>query len=398
MTFSIPLCLFPPSATNANWSLYDGTKNKSPVVVGSFNASGCHIVPIDATRSLLLVRGDPGAGTALYAAIAQINGSGVATIGTLVSVGPDIGSTGGAAVCIMDSTHAVIAYYDSSIPGTAAVAISFSGTTISSVGTAVTFFSGTMNVPRTVNVCSYSSSAFLIIGDDGASHMKAYYGTLSGTTITAPASNSATISAANISNGQRWTGLAAFDGTYAVVSWVDNTLTQAVACVVTISGNTPVGTVPITLSVLTDIPGNFLSVFAKKIDSTHALLAWCFDNTVTGNTHVQAAVLTLATGNITAGTVVEVYNPGTAGTPNIVTVGLPNATQAVFGYNIAGTDMRIQVVTISGSTLTALTSYEINTSTSVTSGVCEIGANYCGFFYPDSTDSNHCKLSILSPV
>lgn len=387
------------TSSNVDWSVYDGTKNKTPVLVGNFNSGPCHAIPIDSTRTLLLVRGNPGAGAALQAIISQIDGSGVASLGSMVAIGPDVGSTGGFFGAVMDSTHAVVAYFDSSIPGIAAVAFAFdSGTTIGTVGSPVTFFSGTPTTPRDVNICAYSSSAFLITGDDGANHMVAYYGTLSGTTLTAPASNSATISAANVSTTQRWNGLAALDGTYAVASWVDSTLKQAKACVVTVSGNTPSGTTPITISALTDTPNNFLTIFAKKIDSTHTFLATGFDNTITGNTHVQATVLTLATGNITAGTTVEVYNPGTAAIVNIVSVAMPNATQAVVGFNVNAIDIRVGVVTISGNTLTPLTTYELNTSAAVTSGVCEIGTNYCGMFFQDTNTSSHSFLTVLSPV
>jgi hypothetical protein len=235
-----------------------------------------------------------------------------------------------------------------------------------------------------------------MIGDDGSSHMKAYYGRLSGTAVTAPVSNSATISAANISNTQRWTRIESLDGTYAIATWINNDATPR-ACVVTVLGNTPSGTAPISPSILSASPFNYQTIVAKKIDSTHALLAWGFDVTVTGNTHIQAVVASLSSGTISTGTTIEVYNPGTAATPNMVTVAMPNSTQAVVGFS-TGADMRIGVVTISGSSLAARTTYEVTASTSISSGLCEIGKNYCGFFYPDNTDSSHSKLTILSPV
>ena len=134
-----------------DWSNYDGTNDKTPVEFSSDAVVYVKAVPIDSTRALLVYRG-----TTNYcrARIASISSGGVVSYGTeatiLAATVVDVSAD------LLDSTHAVIAVESGGDVKT--IVIEFSGTTISTVGSAVS--TETVN-SQFLSVCALSSNDFL---------------------------------------------------------------------------------------------------------------------------------------------------------------------------------------------------------------------------------------------
>lgn len=399
MTFPFPS--FVPrvsSAGVANWTLYDGTKDSVPAVLDNAqDFSGLNkVIPIDDTSALVLTVTDFGAGDALYAMIISVDTLGVVTQGTPVSIGfPAMNCGGGAA--IMDSSHAVICWYDQSIPGVQALAIDFSGLSINTVGTAVSFFSGSLTAATQVNVVKLTSATFAI--NYMASGMHLVCGALSGTIVSNPGlSNDALVSNTSVNAGMRYIPLDAFDSTDVVVAYIDSSDN------IRINIPTILGTVPtIGATTIIDLssynPSNFFSISLKKIDSSNALMMWSFtDNT--GTEFGQICILTLTGGTLSVGAIAALsIDPSNTGTPTVSSIALPNSTQAVT-YRQTSTFGHLQTIDIAGTTLTVNTLVTKTTAAGGNNrggGIGSIGLDYVALLYADAHNTNFPTLQIITP-
>jgi hypothetical protein len=237
----------------------------TPVVFESASTNSTAVCMMDSTHAIVIYMdtGNVSKGTACCLTLS----------GTTISAGSPVAFTGDyssrLSVCSMDSTHAIACYLEDSGTVGNAYCLSLSGTTITA-GTGVTFESGGVGL---TGVCSLdSTNAIVCYGDSGnSSYATVCHLGLSGTTITA----ATPVVVENYGAGL--CSICALDSTHALMTYVDNAaFGNPKACAMSLSGTTITTGTPITVST------TYLVVYGKmpvvKISASKALMCYRDDN------------------------------------------------------------------------------------------------------------------------
>jgi len=365
---------FGVSSSGVNWSTYDSTNDKSVVEFHGSAVRNLNVVPIDSTRALFVYRG---ASFYCYARIATVDAQGIITFGTETTlISANVADN---KVVLLDSTHAIVAH--ESLGDTKALTIEFSGTTIDTIGSAVSF--------ETVNsghmaVAALSPSAFLIAYKRiTAAVGVVYYGTVSGTTTTAK--NGVTFETLNIND----INMADLTSTTAIIVAGHDQVDDCEAYLISVSSDTP--QVDDNLSIVSEIaPYTVDSIGIHKISSTKIIT--CFAE-VSVDINTQAVIVTESGGTLSAGTIVEVN----ADPAREVSIALPDPQHAVISMGILATGLDTTVVEIDGTTLTPLTAYENISGDKefVTNG--HVGTDFVVIAYEDDDDASKGKAIVATP-
>lgn len=347
------------------WSDYDGTNDKTPVVFSAFTSTVfTYVSPIDDTRALVVYRATS---NYCYAKIATRDSSGIVSYGseaTIISAAVlDI------AVDVLDSTHAIICVESGG--DVKAIAIEFSGTTISTVGTAATI--ETVN-SSLLSVAALSSSDVLISYYNGTV-CRLFYASVSGTTVTGGNGIDA------FTGALQSVDITAMNSTEAMINIASNGVNPWSVLLVTFSGTTP--SVTDTLAVVAASAFLFGGAI-KRIDDTHAIAAV----TQSGS---KAVVITNTSGTLSNGTVVTYDAQSNA----LCSIALPNASRAVITGRNNTLGMRTTVIEIAGAVLTGLTTY-VKATDRETPDSCEVGPNFVLVVYEDDDNASYGTAQILT--
>lgn len=360
------------SSASANWSNYNATNNKTPVEFSAFSTSYTNVVCIDSTRALIVY-----VGQSFYcrARIASINGAGVVSFGTEVAINGSV--TAGCAVDLLDDTHAIIATETGG--DVQATAIEFSGTTISTVGAAVSF--ETVN-SDSLKIAAISSTEFFVVFEDlPNTDGKVYYGSVSGTTVTA--GNGITYEAADVYD----IAITKLATGKAIIVAGHSSLFDCQAYLLSVDGTTPQVDDEVTL-----LNGSFAvtAVDVKRIDDNTVIATY---SETFSKQNTEAVIVTESSGSLTAATAVEVN----ANSAEEVTISLPNSTQAVVTVQVNETDVDTTVVEIDGTSLTALTAYQVINGDKEFINSSAIGTDYVLLGYEDDDDGSKGKAIVMTP-
>lgn len=351
-----------------NWSNYNATNDKTPVEFSSSSVAFVKVVKIDDTRALVVYRG---ASFQCKARIATINASGIVSFGTEATVLAAVITD--SAVCLLDSTHAVVAVESGSAVKT--IVIEFSGGTISTVGTAV----NTESVnSQHLEVCALSSTDFITTYYNGTV-CRVFYASVSGTTITMGNGIDA-LTASIIS-----LDIAMLTSTTAVITIGRTGPDDWTALLVSYSGTTPA--VDDTLSVL-DGAYSVGACSVRQLSST-SVIATCAEST---GTECLAVVISESGGSLSAGTIVSFDSE----TGEYTSIALPDLAHAVCTIGVSETSMRTTVIEISGASLTPLTTYTNDTADREYIHSTEVGEEFVMVCYEDDNDSSRGKAKILT--
>jgi len=367
--FTLPTTFWSSAAggNGANWANYDGTGDKTAVEFSASAIRYCNFAEIDDTRALLVYRGATGY---LRARVCTVDGAGDVTFGTeavLLS-----SSIVNANVALLDNTHAVAV---TEVDGVVwALAIEFSGTTITTVGTAVTL--ETFN-PSTgaLSVAAVSSTEF-IAGYASSTLGRAFYGSVSGTTVTA---GSGINTSFNNSNFNYIAPLAA--GTAIMLTNVNSGSNRLGAVLLSVSGTAPVRDTEIQLL---GSPVIANEQYIARIDDNRAIGVWTQQNDNTS----WAVVITESSGSLAFGTP-EQFNSSLS---EYTSIAMPNSTQAVVTVGIQNVEIETTVIEISGTTLNALTNYTNATTDKEYVTNIQVGTDTVLIAYEDDNDSSKGKV------
>lgn len=355
-----------------DWTAYNATNDKTPVTFSTDGVLYVKTVNIDSTRALVVY-----SGTSSYcrARIATVSSSGVVSFGTeavLLSA-----AISDCAVDLLDATHAVIAVESGGDVKT--IAIEFSGTTIDTVGSAVS----TQTISSSnLEIAAISSTEFFVAySQTGTTTNRCYYASVSGTTITMGSGISfvsATINDLDICK---------LSSTTALISYGRSGLFDWSAVLITKSGTAP--SVTDTHSV-DNGTFTYSSRSVRRLSDTTAI-AMVTDASAN---NVKAAVITNSSGTLSNGTL-ETVDTVEA---EYCSISLPteDLSNAVFTYGVNETSMKTTVVTISGTTLSALTSYTNDSADREFIHASEVGTNFILTAYRDEDDSGRGKAKVLT--
>ena len=355
-----------------DWSLYDATGDKTPVEFSSSAVTYNNVVAIDETRALVVYSG---ASSYCRARIATLNGSGTVSFGT-ESVILSAAITGCGAD-LLDSTHAIIVVESGG--DVKAIAIDFSGTTIGTVGSAVS--TETVNA-ATLRVAALGSAAFMVVYEDlGDTNLTAYYGTVSGTTVTM--GNGLDFETKDPNDVQ----IVGIDSTSAFVLAGHTSTGDCEAYLMGVSGTTP--TEDSTVRVLN---GSYTvsRVAIGKISSTQFVCAY---NETFSKTNIEAAVVTNNSGTLEVASTVEISTDNAKAEG--LTIAMPDAEHAVVTIAVGTTEMQTTVVEVSGKTLTPLTNYQNLTGDKEFLASAAVGTDWVLVMYEDDNDSSKGKGIVL---
>ena len=289
------------------------------------------------------------------------------------------GTTSLLSVTALSSTQAVVAYVDAgdSDKGKAAV-LDVTGTTVSAGTPAVYNNAGTDRV----DVVSLSSTkAMVVYRDDGNSNYPtAAILDVSGSTIT-PGSEAVIDS--NATDGSRVV-VEKLTSTKAIAVWVRNSDGKLYGCVLDVSGST---ITPGSATVLTSGAASDQGI--APLDSTHVLIHY-------DETGRDAMVLTIAGTNITTNTVKDLYaNPLTGG--YALKSGILLDTNLVLVESSTATDGRLDLLSISGTTITIEDQLALNTPASTHGALAKLSATKAGLVYYNWDSPTHrCRVDTFT--
>jgi len=281
-------------------------------------------------------------------------GPGVITAGTpsvFLSAATDITD-----VCLMDSTHAIIAYTTGGGNAVYAVCATISGTGLS-FGTAVAISGGGSGDCK---IASLDSTHAIIVWHEGTDSGYGYANclTLSGTTIT---KNTSLTFENGGSTDTR--GICKMDSTHAVVTFNVGGTDQPEAICLSVSGTTLSAGSAITIEA---VSSNYQVVAA--LDSSKAIAF--YDDT--SNTLGRACVLSLSGTTITAGT------PATAHSGSVEFPGIDalSSTKAIAAFTDSSPSSKAKAVclSVSGTTVTAGSTHEFTASKTHWIDVCAMSS------------------------
>ena len=349
-----------------DWTNYDGTADKTPVVFSAVTSTQLtKVAPIDDTRALIVYRATS---NYCYAVIASVSSSGVVSYGTEAPI--ISASVLDVAVDVLDSTHAIICVESGG--AVKAIAIEFSGTTISTVGTAATIESVNSSL---LSVAALSSGDVLISYYNGTV-CRLFYASVSGTMVTGGNGIDA------FTGALQTVTIKAMNSTQAMINLASNGVNPWSVLLVTFGGTTP--------SVTDTHAAVAASAFyycgsIKRIDDTHAIA------TATGSGSSKTVVITNTTGTLSNGTIINYDAQSNA----LSSIALPDATRAVITARHNTLGMRTTVVEIDGAVLTALTTYAKATDRE-TPDSCEVGTNFVLVAYEDDDNASEGTAQVLT--
>lgn len=356
----------------ADWTTYNATNDKTPVEFSSSNVNFVKTVNIDSTRVLVVYSG---ASVYCRARIGTISDSGVISFGTeAVILSAAISDC---AVDLLDSTHAIIVVESGGDVKT--IAIEFSTSTIDTVGTAVS--TQTINSNH-LEVAAISSTEFFVAySQTGANTNRCYYASVSGTTITM--GSGITFVSASIQDMD----ICKLSSATALISYGRTGLFDWSAVLITKSGTAP--TVTDTHSISS---GSFAyaSRSVRRLSDTTAIAMV----TDTSANNIKGCIITNTSGTLSNGTLETVDNVEA----EYCSISLPasDLSNAVFTYGVNETSMKTTVVSISGTSLTALTNYTNDSADREFIHASEVGTNYVAVGYRDEDDSEKGKVKVLT--
>lgn len=380
---SNPYPPFPPAATtdwsdyvgSVSWANYDSAEDLAPSTIASglpSNIGGVYTnlkianIAIDDTRFLAVYQG---ASYYIYARIGQIDSAGAITYGTAVTIYNSTTNTRNVSATLLDSTHAAIAL---NIDGVVNVlAIEFSGTTISTVGTADTF---DIYASECLTITAISSSEVLIYYRQNASggDVYVYYASISGTTTTV--GNSYNLGdGADIIDG---TIIACGGGKAILVFTRGLTLstTQLEAQLISVNGTTP--QLDDTLILETGDVVN-LKLSGCKVDNNKVIII-----TYEGvSNKTNSYVIVNNSGTLSCGnklTIASVDNLNS-------TITCVNPMYAVYSYIINNTSLHGGVIHIDGTTLTLLSNDTQLSGVPRDAQICSLGQDFAAVAYINHT-------------
>jgi len=279
----------------------------------------------------------------------------------------------------LDATHALVCYQDYGNNHGMAQVLTISGTTVTA-GTETVFNSATTYY---ISVIQIDATHALVCYNDGGNGSRgtAQVLTISGTTVTA-----GTETVFN-NTSTTYVSVTQLDATHALVCYRDDGNSYyGTAQILTISGTTvTAGTETVFNNAIT----SYISVI--QLDATHALV--CYRDA--GNSYYGTAqVLTISGTTVTAGTE-TVFN---AATTYYISVTQLDATHALVCYQDGGNSQygTACVLTISGTTVTAGTETVFNAATTYYISVIQIDATHALVCYNDGGNSNYGTAQVLT--
>lgn len=361
-------------ASLPNWSSYDSTNDKAPVTFTESVALHIKVVTIDLSRVLIVYSG---AGQKCYGRIASIDSSGDVTFGTetllLDQAIDEVDAK------LIDSTNALISC---DVTGIECFVITFSGTTISSIGTAVTFVAG---IPLDPNrIAMLSPTAFLVGWENEIDRdLIVRYGSISGKTITA--GNNLTLTTTNTSrliiNTIRPGKAVAFYN-----QEVDSRLDAQLLSVT--------GTTPQSDDTITDIANDSddTSIQSAALIEDGKLLLIYENETIADN--IEGVVISESSDALSKG---NIYVLSEGSNPEYVSVAMPNNKRAMLSYGINGVGIDSRVISVSGTTLSSGTAYRNISGDKEDVVSSAVGDDFISLCYADDNDSGKGKLLIMRP-
>jgi len=268
-----------------------------------FDSEDCRpisVARLDSTH-FVIAWTDKGASNAGKCRVGSVSGTTI-TLGTVVTFEANAATE--ISVCGMDSTHFVIAYYDSGSNQGEVIGASVSGTTITA-GTPDVFESSTDRAQH-ISVCSTDSSHFVISykkllnNYDG----RVVCGTLSGNTVSVTADSSTQFESGTI----RYTSISALSATHFVIAFGESTYWRGTCIVGSVSGTT----ITISADTGTEFTGNITGAMScTAISSMQFIVAFrdqgdsykgkVVQGSVSGTTITMDSINTFENGNTNLG-------------------------------------------------------------------------------------------------
>jgi hypothetical protein len=371
--FTFPATFMSSEAGGGIWTDYDATNDKTPVVFSTSAIQNPNVIPIDDTRAMLVYRGQ-----SFYcrARVASIDVDGVVTFGTeavLLSA-----TVQWVKADLLDSSHIVVSV--ASGGDAKALVFAFSGTTIGTVGAAVSFETCTL---QNMSVAKLSSTDFMIAYNNSTSgKSRAYYGTVSGTTVTAQSGldfSSSTNVDCNMTN---------LTSTNAVIVAGTNVDTSVNAFLMSVSANTPV--IDDTLVLIgSGVSGDSVGVI--RVSDTEIIASYS-DQLIPD---CQAVVVTESGGTLSKGTI-ETFATVDA---EEMSIALPNDNQAVITYAVNNVGVSTAVLEKSGTSLTTTALTPVSNITGdkefVTNG--QVSDNFVLIAYEDDNNLSQGTVIVARP-
>lgn len=360
---------------DADWSTYDSSNDKSPVTFTSQVLTVLNdyikMVAID-NNKFLVVYVD--SSSDISARIGALNSSGDITFGSeQVIVGSITASS--LSLALLDSTHAIIGYETGNV--CKAIVFTFSGTTIGTIGTAVTVES--IDVQHDAIVGMSSTEAMIAYRDVANGDGRITYLTISGTTITVQ--NTLLYNTQDINDVE----VKALSSSRVLLVSAHTGGVEIEAKLLNVSSNTP--------NVLSTLTIKNAAITADTIgigvvDSGKAVVSY----TDSFNNKTYAVVVTSISDVLAKGTEIQISST----VANEMSIAIPDSGHAVVSINRYNTDYTNMVLSISGTTLTAGTAYTTST-TSYAAANASVGGNFVPFAFMDQSDSQKGKVRVLRP-
>ncbi len=355
---------------SVNWSNYNAADDKSPVTFLTTTTVLEKVIRINVNHVMIVYLGTS---SKVCVVIGQITALGIITFGTEFIV--EAASSSETAISLLDSTHALIAYESSSV--CYAAVITFSGNTISAVGTRATVLSG--DVQYVACAAMDASNAVVAFREISATRPRMVYLAISGTTITVGSSLQYSTTDIN------YLALYAYNSTQVMVVTDHTGNVEVEARLMNIVANTPNNLS--TLSVKNaSITAN--SSCIAGISATHALVGY----TDQFNNKTYALVVTNISSTLAKGTELQI----TATAAERMSVMLPDSTHGVIVMNINEANVNTTIVTISGTALTFVSTTTTFTGDPEYVTADAINSQYCIVSYQDNADSNKGKVRVIS--
>lgn len=357
--------------SDVNWSDYNAANDKTPVEFSSAAVNFVKTVNIDSTRALVVYSGDS---SYCRARIATISASGIVSFGIeAVILSAAISDC---AVDLLDSTHAIVAVESGG--DVKCIAVEFSGTTIGTVGSAVS--TQTINSSFLEIAAITSTEFFVAYAQTSTTTNRCYYGSVAGTVVTIGSGiNFATATILDMD-------ICKLSDTTAVISYGRSGLFDWSMVLITKSGTAPVASTAVSI-----VSGTFTyaSWSARRLSDTTAIA--CATESTGGV--LNAVVITNTAGTLSAGTIETVDSVTAIGGA----ISLPDLEHAVISYGVSTTSMKTTVVEISGTTLNALTPRTNASANRASIYSSEVGQRFVLTAYRDNDDSGKGKCQVLTP-
>lgn len=363
------------SSSLVDWSNYDSTKDKSAVTFSNYSGvKYVTVVPIDSSRSFIVYNAE---NNHSYARIMSVDGKGDIIFGAEVKILAQ--QVYGLDAKLVDSKHLLVVF---DTVGVKSIIVPFSGTTIGTLGTAVTFASSIF--VNDIKCTVISETEFFILYENGTTtELEMWYGSISGTTITKGnklvilSSDTSRNSISNIGNGK------------AIIAYNDQATSQLDVKLISVDDSSPV-----VEDSLNDIAGNSENTAAQQVvmlKEGKALLV--YENLTPNPDSTEAVIIYESSGVLNKG-LTEVVQ--TVANPEYVSISLPDYSHAVVSQGFGpSTGIRSNILEISGNSLNALDTYINNSGDNEYVSNGAIGNKFIAVAYTDDDDSSKGKVIIM---